>query len=151
DSLAYHYYRSANAWKAVRYLHLSGLQALRRSAHNQGISQLQSSLELLRTLPIKPDHIQQEIVLQIDVGVALGQVKGYSALEVGQGFVRARDLCQQLVGSPQLVQALWGLWYFHFARAEHLAAREIAERCVAEASELQEQPLLVDASFMLGG
>jgi predicted ATPase/class 3 adenylate cyclase len=151
ETLAYHYYRSANTWKAVRYLHLSGLQALRRSAHNQGISQFHSSLELLRTLPVSPDHIKQEIALQIDVGVALGQAKGYSALEAGQAFVRARDLCQQLADSSRLVQVLWGLWYFYFARAEHQAACEIAERCVAEAAKLQEQPLLVDASFMLGG
>jgi class 3 adenylate cyclase/predicted ATPase len=151
EVLAHHYSCSANTWKAVRYLHLAGQQAMRRSAHSQGIDQFHSSLELLQTLPISSEHIEQEIVLQIDMGIALGQAKGYSSLEAGEAFVRARELCQQFADTPRIVDVLWGLWYFYFARAEHQAARDIAEQCMAVARRLQKQALLVQASSILGG
>jgi class 3 adenylate cyclase len=150
-ALAHHYSRSANSWKAVRYLHLAGQQEMRRSAHSQEISQFQVSLKLLRTLPVSPEYVEQEIVLQIDLGIALGQAKGYSSPEAGQAFVRARELCQQITETPRLVQVLWGLWYFYFARADHQAARDVAEQCMAVARKLQQQALLVQASFILGG
>jgi hypothetical protein len=60
-------------------------------------------------------------------------------------------LCQQITETPRLVQVLWGLWYFYFARADHQAARDVAEQCMAVARKLQQQVLLVQASFILGG
>ncbi|MBV8772677.1 MAG: AAA family ATPase [Deltaproteobacteria bacterium] len=151
EALAHHYDRSGDGEKAVRYLHLAGQQAMRRSAHSQAINQFHSSLQLLRRLPITPERLEQELALQIDAGLALGQAKGYSALEAGQAFNRARELCRQLAETPRLVQVLWGLWYFYFGRAEHEAARDVAEECMTAARRLGEEPLLGQASFILAG
>src|SRR5262249_7880728 len=151
EELAHHYSRSANTSKAVRYLHLAGQQAIRFSGYTEGINRFFSSLDLLRTLPVTPEQVEQELLLQIDLGVALGQAKAYSARETGQAFVRARELCLQLPESPQVVQVLWGLWYFYFARAEHQAARDVAEECMTVARRLGEEPLLAQASNILGG
>jgi class 3 adenylate cyclase/predicted ATPase len=151
EALAHHYSLSANTWKAVRYLHLAGQQAMRFSAHAQAINRFRSGLELLRTLPVSPEQVEQELLLQIDLGVAVGQAKGYSALEAGQAFVRARELCLQLSENRRVVQVLWGLWYFYFARAEHQAARDVAEKCTSLASRLREEALLQQASYILGG
>jgi predicted ATPase/class 3 adenylate cyclase len=151
EALAHHYSRSANTWKAVKYLHLAGQQSMLRSAHTQGIDQFYSSLELLRTLPVSREQVEQELILQTDAGIALGQAQGYSSLETGRAFIRARELCQQLAESARLVQVLWGLWYFYFARAEHQAAREVAEECMGVARRLQDEALLGQASFILGG
>jgi predicted ATPase len=151
EALAHHYGRSGNIGKAVRYLHLAGQQAMRRSAHSQGINQFHSSLQLLRTLPVSLERLEQELALQIDAGLALGQTKGYSALDAGQAFIRARELCRQLPETPRVVQVLWGLWYFYFARAEHQAARDVAEECMTVARRFGEEPLLAQASFILGG
>jgi class 3 adenylate cyclase/predicted ATPase len=151
ETLAHHYGRSGNTSKAVRYLHLAGQQAMRRSAHTQGINQFHSSLELLRTLPVNRERVEQELALQIDAGLALGQTKGYSAREAGEAFIRARELCRQLDKTPRVVQVLWGLWYFYFARAEHQAARDVAEECMTVARGFGQEPLIAQASFILGG
>ena len=92
------------------YLQLAGQQAVQRSANAEAISHLTTALELLKTLPDTPERAQQELTLQIALGVPLMATKGYAAPEVGKAYTRARELCQQVGETPQLFPVLWGLW-----------------------------------------
>src|SRR5205823_183945 len=82
SELAYHYSRSGNAQKAVKYLHLAGQQAIERSAHDEAITHFNAALELLKTLPDWAQRAQQELGLQIALGTALTPMKGAAAPEV---------------------------------------------------------------------
>jgi predicted ATPase len=150
SDLAHHYSRSGNTQKAVDYLQLAGQQALQRSAHVEAVSHLTTALELLQTRPDTPTRARQELLLQITLGPALMAIKGYAAPDVEQAYTRARDLCQQMQDTPQLFQALWGLWYFYFARAEHKTAHELAEQLLTLAQSVQDPTLLLEAHYTLG-
>ncbi|MGE0822640.1 MAG: AAA family ATPase [Candidatus Binatia bacterium] len=126
--LAYHYGRSGNAGKAVEYLGLAGQQAVQRSANVEAITHLTSALELLKTLPETPERDQQELTLQLVLGVPLLATKGYSASEVTQAYTRARELSQRMGEGPQLFSALWGLYLSSVVRADFGATRELGEQ-----------------------
>ena len=51
ELLAHHYGSSANTPKAVKYLHLAGEQAVKRSAYAEAIGQLSRAVQLVKTLP----------------------------------------------------------------------------------------------------
>ena len=91
----------------------------------EAISHLTKGLELLKTLPDTPERAQQELTLQITLGVPLMATKGFAAPEVERVYTRARELCQQVGETPQLFPVLWGLWAFYLVRAELQTAREL--------------------------
>ncbi len=55
---------------------------------------------------------------------------------------RARELCQQMGKTSPLCPILGGLSIFHYVRAEHLKARELAAEALRQA-EQDKDPLLV--------
>ena len=65
-------------------------------------------------------------------------------------YARARELCQQAGGAPQLFPVLYGLWVFYTARAEHQVARELGEQCMRLAQEARDPALLMEAHHALG-
>src|SRR5216684_1617076 len=128
SELAHHYSRSGNTEKAIEYLQRAGQQAVQRSAYAEALTHLTTALELLKTLPDTPERGQQELTLQLAVGVPLTATKGFAAPEAEHAYSRARELCQQLGETPQLFPALRGLWTFYLLRAEYETARELGEQ-----------------------
>jgi predicted ATPase len=150
NELARHYSHSGNLLKAVEYLRLAGQQAVQRSANAEAIPHLTTALELLEALPDTPDRLRQELFLQIALGQALFVTKGQAAPEVGKAYARARELCQQVGETPQLLAVLNGLRFFYLARAEVQTARELAEQLLHLAQNMRDLPLLIDAYRGLG-
>ena len=127
----------------MAYLQLAGQQAVQHSANAEAITHLTTALELLKTLPDTPERIQQELTLQIALGPPLAAIKGYAALEVGEVYTRARELCEQIGETPQLLSVMHGQWVFYFARGELQTARELAEQLLTLAQRVQDpSPLL---------
>src|SRR5262249_17920293 len=97
--LAVHFVRGHDAERAVHYLYYAAEQALQRPAYTDAIRHVTTALELLKTLPETPEHIQMELALQTTLGPALMARQGFAAPEVEQAYARARALCQH-VGDP---------------------------------------------------
>jgi predicted ATPase len=150
SELAHHYSRSGNTKKAVEYLQLAGQQAVQRSAYAEAFTHLTTALELLKTLPDTPERGQQELTLQLAVGVPLMATKGYAAPEAEHAYSRARELCQQLGETPQLFPALRGLWQFYHLRAEYETAGRLGEQLFSLAQHVQSPALLLEAHRVLG-
>jgi class 3 adenylate cyclase/predicted ATPase len=150
NELAYHYSRSGNTHKAIEYLQLAGQQAVQRSANAQAVSHLTSALALLTALPDSPQRAQQELTLQVALGVALGAMTGYSSREMETVYTRARELCRQVGDTPQLFPVLWGLYIVYLVRAELQTARELAEQFLSLAQSVQDAELLLWAHYALG-
>jgi predicted ATPase len=148
--LAVHFEQGRDADRALRYLQHAADNALRRSAHADAITHLTKALALLKVLPEPPEHAQRELVLQITLGPALIATKGQAAPEVEYTYARARELCRQVGETPQLFQALWGLWYFYLVRAELQTARELGEQLLHLAQRAQTPALLLLAHRVLG-
>src|SRR5262245_35282280 len=101
--------------------------AIRRFAYREAVGLARRGLELLERLPEPAERAEQELYLQVTLGMPLIATEGYAAEAVGIAYVRARELCQQMGETPDLSEVLWGLWAFHILRAEFGEAREIAE------------------------
>ena len=84
-------------------------------------------LALLPALPETRARVQQELDLLLGLGPALIATKGPAAPEVEQTYARARTLCAQVGETPQLFQALRGLWSCYFNRGALPGARELGE------------------------
>jgi class 3 adenylate cyclase/predicted ATPase len=150
ELLAHHYTEAGLSAQAVPYWQQAGQRAIERSANIEAISHLKKGLELLKTLPSTPECTQQELALQLALGSPLLMIKGHTAPEVEQAYTRAHELCQQMGDSPQLFSALEGLWRFYLGCARLQTARELAERCLTLAQQVEDPTLLQEAHLMLG-
>ena len=117
-ALAHHYSRSGNTAKAVDYLHRAGQQAVERSAYAEAVSHLTTALDLLTALPETRERSQQELAVQMTLGMALRATKGRAAPEVEQLYTRARELCERVGEPPQLFRVLWGFWLMYNSAAK---------------------------------
>jgi predicted ATPase len=138
ELLAHHYTEASLIAQAIPYWQQAGERAVERSANVEAIGPLTRGLELLKTLPVTPERTQQELTLQITLGVPLIHIKGYAAPEVERTYTRARGLCQQVGETPQLFSALWGLWLFYVCAGGHETARELGEQLLSLAQRVHD-------------
>jgi class 3 adenylate cyclase/predicted ATPase len=150
ELLAQHYTEAGLIAQAIPYWQRAGQRAVERSAYVEAIGHLSKGLELLKTLPDSPERIQKELMLQTTLGTTLIVTKGYAAPEVERAYARALELCRQVGETPQLFPVLFGLWRFHFLRAELHTARELAEQVFRLAQSIQDSALLLWPHCALG-
>jgi class 3 adenylate cyclase/predicted ATPase len=150
ELLAHHYTEAGLTEQAIGYWQRAGQQASERSAHQEAISHLTTGIELLKTLPETPGHTHQALSLHIALGAALQMTKGNAAPEVERAYTRARELCQQVGETPELVPVLFGLWRFYMVRSQLHTAREIGETLLRLAQPIHEPALAVVAHHTLG-
>jgi DNA-binding winged helix-turn-helix (wHTH) protein/predicted ATPase len=146
--LAMHFERGANYTQAARYLQHAADNDLRRFAYRDAVALSRHGLELIERLPDTPDRARQELGLHITLGAPLIATEGYAAPGVRSHYARARDLCRQLGRTPEIAQALWGLWTFHMVRSELGTAREIAEEFLRLAEDIPYSRLTMEVTLM---
>ncbi len=71
--------------------------------------------------------------------------KSYSAPEVEQAYLRARDLCQQVGDVALRFTVNWGLWLVYQQRCEFEAARGLLDGLFAVARQSADPALLLQA------
>ncbi|TEU12039.1 MAG: hypothetical protein E3J21_22195, partial [Anaerolineales bacterium] len=146
--LALHFQKARIAEKAIHYLHQAGERAVQLSAYQEGIAHLTRGLALLMALPDsggkehRLERAQQELALQLALGIAWQGTKGAHSSEVKQAYTRARELCHQTGKTSQLCQVLGEMAVFYYVGAEHQTARELAEEALSLAQRAKD-PLLV--------
>jgi class 3 adenylate cyclase/predicted ATPase len=150
EVVAYHYTEAGLTEQAIPYWQKAGQRATQRSANVEAISHLTKGLELLKTLPDTPERTQQELTLQIALGVTLQATKGYGAPEVETVYTRARELCRRVGETSLLFPVLPGLWKFYVTRAEFQTVHELGEQLLTLAQRVQDPVLLLEAHCALG-
>jgi TOMM system kinase/cyclase fusion protein len=150
ELLAHHYTEAGLITQAIPFWQRAGQRAVQRSANAEAISHLTKGLEWLKTLPDTPERAQQELTLQLALGIPLMTTKGWAAQEVEQVYTRARELCRQVGETPQLFPVMWGLWVFYTVRGEHKMAHELGEQLLTIAQSAQDSALLLQAHHALG-
>jgi class 3 adenylate cyclase/tetratricopeptide (TPR) repeat protein len=125
--LARHCTEAGLVERAVAYWLKAGRQALARSAAIEAAAQLRKGLKTLDGFPDGPARRQQELDLQLALGLALMAMKGYSAPEVGETLARARALAEQIDRPEYLWPVFLGQSSFHRVRGEHRQALTLAE------------------------
>ena len=149
ELLAHHYMKAGLAELAIDYWLRAGRRAISRSAMVEALAQLRNGLDLLAGLP-EADRRWRELDLQVALGVALMATQGWAAPEAGRANARARELCEQIGATTQLWPVLYGQWVFHGVRAEHNAAREVADEFVRRAQDQQEDSVTLVAHRVRG-
>ena len=121
----------------------AGDRAVRLSANKEAVTHFSNAISLLKTLPVSPELLKQELALQLPLAVALMLLRGYADNQVGEAFTQASDLCKKIGESPEIARALVGLWAFYATKAEFDQAIELAERILRLALKAE------DPSFFL--
>ena len=139
ELLAHHFTEAGLASRAIFYWQRAGERDLGRSGYAEAISHLKQGLELLKALPDRLERLEQELNLRLTLGSALTATRGYAGPEVGDTYLRARELCQELgEAPPQLFPALHGLYRFYHVRGELQAGRETGEQLFKLAVSVQD-------------
>ena len=150
ELLAHHYTEAGLIEQALPHWQRAGERATQRSANAEAISHLTKGLELLKTLPDTRERAEQELGVQLTLGIPLSATRGYAAPEVAHLYVRAQELCQRMGETPQLIPVLLGLWRFYLLRAELVKARELAEQCLLLVQRVDDPARLIVAHDALG-
>jgi predicted ATPase len=155
--LARHFRAAGLVAKAVDYLRLAGDRARRLFANEEAIGHYTQALELIETLPDKLECVEQELIVQTALAVALTAARGYAAPEVERAYERARELCRQvgvsraheLIGEAREFPELMGLSVY-IVGGKLKTARNLAEQALRSAREQGEPVFLVLCHFCLG-
>jgi predicted ATPase len=152
-ALAHHWSVAGDAAKELHYAALAGQQALQNSANEEAVQHLSRAIELLQPLPETPERFGRELELQLGLCSASSALQGYSTPKVKQAFTRARELCERIGQSPQLVPVLFGLFVFYWVAGDHWTASELAEQIMslAQAQPAKDPIALIGAHWAKAG
>jgi predicted ATPase len=150
ELLAHHYTEAGLIEQAIPYWQRAGENASNRSANVEAVSHFTIGIELLKTLPETPERTQHALTLHIALGAALLITKGQAAPEVEYAYTRARELCQQVGETPELVPVLFGLWRCYSVRPQLHTARELGETLLRLAQRTDDPALAVIAHNAFG-
>jgi class 3 adenylate cyclase/tetratricopeptide (TPR) repeat protein len=120
--------------KATGYWLMAGEQAVSRSAMIEAEALLRKGLSLISKLTDSKSRSEHELNLQITLGLALSQTKGFHSQVAGEAYSRARQLCDELKRPRKLLPILYGQWINCLARGQV----DHAEQYAAEISTLAE-------------
>lgn len=136
--------------RAADYFHQAARNASQINAQREAIQLARRGLEALQKLPESTERYQQELGLQLALGLSLTAVQGWTSQEAEQSFTRARTLCQQAGNDPRLFAALRGIWVRHMFRAEYEAGSELADQLLQLAEQVDDPLLLASARYAVG-
>jgi predicted ATPase/DNA-binding winged helix-turn-helix (wHTH) protein len=148
--LAMHFERAADSTRAAKYLQHAAENAIRRFAYQEAVVLARHGLELLAKLPDSAEREQQELRLQIGLGVSLIATEGYAAPSVGSVYLNARQLCHRMGEPPEISQVLWGLWTFHTLAADLRTALDIAREFLRLAERAPYSDLAMRGHWAMG-
>jgi predicted ATPase/DNA-binding SARP family transcriptional activator len=147
--LARHFQEARIEQKAIHYLHQAGRRAVHLSAIQEATTLLNRALALLMDLPYSSERDQQELALQLTLGMAWISSSS-PRQETKNAYTRARQLCQQTGETTQLCQILIGLSVYHYVRAEHQRAIELGEEALIIARDADDTLLMWLGHWSLG-
>jgi len=150
ELLAHHYTEAGLTQPAIYYWLRAGQRAISRSAMAEAVVQLRKGLEQLEALPETDQRWRQELDLQVALGVALMAWQGWAAPEAGRANAHARELCERIGSTAQLWPVLYGEWVFHAVRAEHVAARKLADQLLRRAQDHQDAAAMIVGHRVVG-
>jgi predicted ATPase len=150
ELLAHHCTEAGLIEQAIPYWQQAGQRASKSSAHVEAVSHFTTGIELLKPLPETSERLQHAVTLSIGLGTALRMTKGQAAPEVEHAYTQAYAWAQQAGETPQMAQALLGLWSFYNTRSQLHTARECGETLLRLAQRADDPALAFLAHYALG-
>jgi tetratricopeptide (TPR) repeat protein len=150
EVVAHHFTEAGRPAEAADYWLKAGTRALARTAPTEAIGHLTRGLEVVGRLPAGADRDRREAAIQVPLGTAFIQTRGYAAGETGATLERARTLCVRLDEPESLFYVTWGLWTWRLLRNELDLALGVGTELLAQAEARLPPRFLVEALYPLG-
>jgi serine/threonine protein kinase/predicted ATPase len=150
ELIAHHCTEAGLTEKAIDYWLKAGLRSQGRSAETEAIGHLTRGLSLLATLDECPERDALELPFLGPLGTAYIASRGYAAPEVGPVLRRARELCERVGQSPQLLAIIVGLWEWYFVRGDLQLCSELVAEAMECAGHLNDCGGLMEACYTAG-
>jgi predicted ATPase len=144
--LAYHFLRSADATKAIRYAQLAADQAVNRAAYSEASNLIESALKLLDRLPERGERVRTEFTLRRIEDTVAFALLGAGSQERERAVRRMCELGEAIGEKGQLLLGLTELCHLHFVRGEASKGLELATRCLGLAEETRDPESLAVAA-----
>jgi len=148
--LAMHFEQGRDPRRAVTYLLMAAENAIHRSAHHESAALARRGLQALEALSETPERAQQEIGLQLMLGVSLMATQGFAAAEVEEVFSRALARCAPQGASLHAFWVQWLLGLFRYFRAEMPSSLLIAEQLLELATTLRDAASIMEGHRACG-
>ncbi|HJU12407.1 MAG TPA: adenylate/guanylate cyclase domain-containing protein, partial [Candidatus Binataceae bacterium] len=123
--LSYHYTRSSNDSRAIKYLMRAAEQAQQRSAYAQAAVYLQQALTRLSGQPAGPERDRKESIIHAGLADSALVTSGYAASAYEHHLKRRHELAQALGDMTQIFYSLIGMSVLTAFRLELGKARDI--------------------------
>ena len=148
DLVAQHFSLGGAHREALAFWQRGANEAIARSAHEEALGMLASAFADFRKL--RGDELPRvELELVLAQATALRSIRGYSALEVKELLLRARDLCRTTGSDDKLFNVKWALFQHSIVRADNDEAGRMAAALFDLAERHPKKPL-VDAYLANG-
>lgn len=126
--LAVHFEQARDPDAAVRYRLQAARNALAVSGCTEAIGHATAGLAILPHMPDGRERHEQELSLQLLLGMAVAATQGFAVAEAERAYGRARELCGDVGSTPASTAALVGLYAYHLMRGRIARARGFAEQ-----------------------
>ena len=120
-----------------------------RGWYHDTVSLTNDLLNVLASTPSTPERLEEEIMLQTSLARALMATKGYSE-EAERAYARALELCDSAGTIPQLFPVLRGLASFYMLLTEYEKSRQMGERILQLAEQLDDLDMKMEGNMVLG-
>lgn len=135
---------------AARHFQMAALNAGQVFAHREAIALAKRGLALLAATRLSPQRDEQELALQMTLGLQIQMTEGYASDAAKQAYDRARALCRPDTPAPTLFPVLWGLWLYYKVRSQLPRAQQLADELIAQARAMNNPDLALQAHQALG-
>jgi tetratricopeptide (TPR) repeat protein len=89
--------------------------------------------------------------LYVTLGDINAEYRGFSAIECGNAYIKALELCRELSDAPEIFSVLSRVGSFHITRAMFPQCRAAGEECLSRAAGQTSKPPFVMGHRLLGG
>ena len=145
ELVARHYAEAEICDKAASYYLTAARQALASSSNPETLAHAANALAMLERQPPGEERWRMEVDILCVQGSALVAARGWASKELGDCYARARELSDQLPGSPHLVQILKGQCTFNNSSARLVESCALGEQLLRIAKQEDSLPLELNA------
>ena len=150
ELLMHHHARAEDLPRALDYARRAARAALRRSANAEAIAHAKQALGWLPSIEDAPRRAEVELSLNAVLSSAMMANYGYSSPAFRALMERSRELLDMVGESENAFVAFWGLFAYHFARAQHEQAGAVADRYLERAERAGDVGQQVNAQVLVG-
>ena len=150
EVLARHYALAGMVEPAIESWRRAGALSVAASANVEAVNQFDNALALVETLPDGLARDRLELELRVASGGPLLMTKGHAAPDVGQAYARARELCEKVGDTTEIVPVLFGLWRYYVGRGDCHVTRDLGRQILDIGESAGDRAAVVLGRYGLG-